>query len=49
MEVGDSFFIKVDSGKGRHSGHVTNANKRYFPNRYIGRQVDGGIRVWRVE
>ena len=50
MEVGDSFFVatKTSAEVERFRGAVSGASARYKPQRWITRQVAGGIRAWRV-
>lgn len=48
MEVGDSFFVanQVICGKAYLSAH---AYGRYHGQRFAGRNVEGGLRIWRLE
>lgn len=48
MEVGDSFFVPGPV-KPAHVQLATIANQRLKPKRFVARQENGGIRVWRSE
>ena len=56
MQVGDSFFVPVDddNGKQKIGASVRNAalaavKRGASKGRFSSRQVEGGVRVWRIE
>jgi len=55
MEVGDSFFVKCEKkDKAKKQGILfscanQNAKRRKSERTFSTRQVDGGIRVWRIK
>lgn len=48
MKVGDSFFIKEANPK-NIAAAVYSAAKRFEGKQFLWRDMDGGIRVWRVK
>jgi hypothetical protein len=50
MEVGDSFFVPANGeALQRVQNRVSNSWKRHASKRFLSRQIDGGVRVWRIE
>lgn len=51
MEVGDSFFVQSDNPKQTQQAITSTAcNRRsHYGSRFTVRQVEGGVRVWRIE
>lgn len=47
LEIGDSFFVKGRNGKG-FSGMAASKGKT-LKRKFVCRNVDGGVRVWRVQ
>jgi hypothetical protein len=50
MQVGESFFVPAN-GEPRQvvQNRITNSWKYCRPKRFVSHQVDGGVRVWRIE
>lgn len=48
MEIGDSVFFEGADSKSKQMAAAKIYSKRYGI-RLIGRTVDGGLRIWRVE
>ena len=46
MEIGDSFF--VPGGTNKTHGSITSGAQKALGHKYTIRQVEGGLRVWRV-
>ena len=55
LEINDSFLIPYEEGieknkmHSRASGSIANFNKKYPEKKFVTRQIDDGIRVWRIK
>lgn len=47
MEVGDSFFVAGEK-KTTMIYNCDNRSRRHRPQKFICREVEGGVRVWRI-
>lgn len=47
MEVGDSFFV-IDRKMENFRSSCEKASIRHMPKKFICRNVDGGVRAWRI-
>jgi len=48
LDINDSFLVPDNMKKTIYS-LASHNNRRLSPKRFIGRKVDNGIRIWRVE
>ena len=50
MEIGDSFFVQVVNifEKRKRASSIIACARRELPKKFISRQVDGGVRIWRI-
>ncbi len=49
MKEGDSFFVPcADGDRVRMQNALASVSRQHRPHKFTARQVDGGIRVWRI-
>ena len=55
LEIKNSFLIPYEEGieknkmHSRASGSIANFNKKYPEKKFVTRQMDDGIRIWRIK
>jgi uncharacterized protein (DUF2249 family) len=49
MEAGDSFFVKEKRERGKLASACHMRNKKFPPQKYIVRNFEDGLRVWRIK